>query len=91
MSILDAVALFCIDLTVGAFIGRVFKNPNTGPYAMRNNLFCEPCHLEGRRVVAEKIYHMATVKPPVGDVPVCLACAGSMRRWDGKLIDIAEA
>jgi hypothetical protein len=91
VSILEAVALFCIDVTIGAFIGRAFKNHNTGQYAMRDNLFCEPCLLEGRRVVAEKIYHMALVKPPVGDVAVCLRCAGSMRRWDGRIIDIADA
>lgn len=92
MSIFYAVALFCIDVTVGAYLGKVFKNHNTTiDPTMRQNLFCEPCGLEGRRVVAEKIYHMALVKPPVGDVPVCLRCAGTMRYWRGALVDIAEA
>jgi hypothetical protein len=87
VSILDAVAIFCIDLTIGALLGRVFKaRPN-----MRNTLFCEPCELEGKRVAAEKIYHIALVKPPVGDVLVCLKCAGTLRYWRGALVDIADA
>lgn len=84
MSILDAVAIFCIDLTISALLGKARPN-------MRNNLFCEPCELEGKRVAAEKIYHMALVKPPVGDVLVCLKCAGTLRYWRGALVDIADA
>jgi hypothetical protein len=78
------VAAFCIDLACAAILAETF-------YRMRNNLFCEPCRLEGKRIVAEKIYHMALVKPPVGDVPVCMACAASLRKLNGEIVDVAEA
>ena len=46
------VAAFCIDLAAIAVLAETF-------YRMRDNLFCEPCRLEGKN-----LYHVATIEGP---------------------------
>lgn len=46
---------------------------------------CEPCANEGREVEATAEYHMATVPPPRGVIPICAEHAEIMTKWAGRV------